>query len=162
MLASGLLVWLLFLPNAPYIITDLFHIRELQPPLVWFDTMTLFIFAQTGLLAGLYSVLVIHELVQPLVGRWLVWPLMLGCQLLSGFGIYLGRFGRWNSWDVLGKPFALFDALIRAAHDTFSLKMTLAYGFVLAMLYIAFYWYVALGRRPSDKTTGTTGYQAND
>ena len=142
LLSTGLGLWLAFLPNAPYIITDLFHIKNIDDPLLWFDTMTLFLFAQTGVLAGLYSSLVVHRMVRPLTGRWLAWLLMLGSQVLSGFGIYLGRFGRWNSWDVLAKPVALVDALIAASQDHLSLKLTLAYGFVLAVLYAAFYWYV--------------------
>lgn len=153
LLGAVLAVWLAFLPNAPYIITDLFHIQSLQPPLVWFDTLTLFMFAQTGLLAGLYSVLVVHKLVQPLLGNFMTWALVLGSQFLSGFGIYLGRFGRWNSWDVLAQPLALVNALTEAMHNRFSLKMTIAYGFVLVVLYVAFYWYVALGRHASAKTS---------
>lgn len=147
LLGSGLLLWLAFLPNAPYIITDLFHIQHLQPELLWFDTMTIFVFAQTGLLAGLYSVLIVQRLVQPLLGTWLSWLLMLGSQVLAGFGVYLGRYGRWNSWDVLAQPMALLDGLIKATHDPFGLKITLAYGFVLAVLYVAFYWYVEQDRR---------------
>ncbi|MCK8490857.1 DUF1361 domain-containing protein [Spirosoma sp. RP8] len=142
LLGSGLALWLAFLPNAPYIITDLFHIKHVDNPLLWFDTMTLFLFAQTGLLAGLYSSLVVHRLLRPLIGTRLTWIVALSSQLLSGFGIYLGRFGRWNSWDVLTKPLALFDAIAGAADNHLSLKLTVAYGFVLVVLYIAFWWYV--------------------
>lgn len=104
--------------------------------------MTLFLFAQTGLLAGLYSSLVVHRLLRPLIGTRLTWIVALSSQLLSGFGIYLGRFGRWNSWDVLTKPLALFDAIAGAADNHLSLKLTVAYGFVLVVLYVAFWWYV--------------------
>lgn len=148
LLGAGLLLWLAFLPNAPYIITDLFHLHHIDQPLLWFDTMTLFLFAQTGLLAGLYSTLVAHRLIQPVLGPHKTWVLILSSQLLSGFGIYLGRFGRWNSWDVLTKPLALFDAITGAGQDHLSQKLTLAYGFVLAVLYIAFWWYVDYGRMP--------------
>ena len=148
LLGAGLAMWLAFLPNAPYIITDLFHIREVQPSLLWFDTITLFLFALTGLLAGLYSTLVVHRMVRPLAGSWPTWALVLGSQVLAGFGIYLGRFGRWNSWDVLTKPVALIDALTTTAPDHLALNLTLAYGFVLTVLYVAFYWYVEYDKRP--------------
>ena len=141
--------WLAFLPNAPYIITDLFHIRHVQEPLLWFDTITLFLFALTGLLAGLYATLVAHRMLRPLAGSFWSWALMLGAQVLSGFGIYLGRFGRWNSWNVLTKPMDLFHAVATAYHDNLSIKLTLAYGFVLAVLYVAFYGYVESDDRRS-------------
>lgn len=142
LLGMGLLLWLTFLPNAPYIITDLFHIRHVQEPLVWFDTMTFFLFALTGLLSGLYATLIAHRMLRPLAGSGFTWVLMLGAQVLSGFGIYLGRFGRWNSWNVLTKPTDLFNAVATAYHDDLSIKLTLAYGFVLAVLYVTFHWYV--------------------
>ena len=54
-LVPGLAFWLLFLPNAPYIITDLFHVRTVSEQTLFFDTIMLFLFALTGLLTGLYS-----------------------------------------------------------------------------------------------------------
>ncbi|UFH56774.1 DUF1361 domain-containing protein [Spirosoma sp. KNUC1025] len=142
LLTGGLAVWLAFLPNAPYIITDLYHIKSIDNPLLWFDTMSLFLFALTGLLIGLYSILIVHRMVRSLAGDWQTWLLILGSQLLSGFGIYLGRFGRWNSWDVLTRPSSLTRAIARAYQDHLSLKLTLGYGFVLIALYVAFFWYV--------------------
>lgn len=142
LLLGGLGLWLAFLPNAPYIITDLFHISHIPYPLLWFDTLSIFLFACTGLLVGLYSILVVHRMVRPRIGQRAAWVLILLSQGLSGFGIYLGRFGRWNSWDILTRPSLLTQAIVRAGHDHLSLKLTLAYGFVLAALYIAFYWYV--------------------
>ena len=128
--------------NAPYIITDLFHIKNIDQPLLWFDTMALFVFAMTGLLVGLYSILIVHRMLRPLAGNLLTWALILSSQILSGFGIYLGRVGRWNSWDVLTSPTALTMAIARAYHDHLSIKLTIAYGFVLFLMYVAFYWYI--------------------
>ena len=147
LLGLGLAVWLAFLPNAPYIITDLYHIKNLDQPLLWFDTMSLFLFALTGLLTGLYSILIVHRMVRPLAGEWLAWLFIFSTQMLSGFGIYLGRFGRWNSWDVLTKPSSLMWAIARAYRDHLSLKLTLGYGFVLMTLYVAFYWYIEHDKR---------------
>lgn len=138
---GSLLMWLVFLPNAPYIITDLSHIKNVDMPLIWFDTMTLFLFALTGLLIGLYSILIVHRMLKPVLGKWQIWGLLVVSQFLSGFGIYLGRVGRWNSWDVLTNPSSLTLAIVHAYHDHLSVKLTLAYGFVLVVLYVAFYWY---------------------
>lgn len=148
LLMSALFLWLAFLPNAPYIITDLFHIKNIDHPLLWFDTMTIFLFALTGLLIGLYSILLVHRMLRPLLGQWLTWGLMLICQVLSGFGIYLGRVGRWNSWDILTNPSALTSAIAHVYRDHLSIKLTLAYGFVLIVLYVAFYWYAEHDEKP--------------
>ena len=150
LLLGSLIVWLAFLPNAPYIITDLHHIKNIDRPLLWFDTMTIFLFALTGVLIGLYSILIVHRMIRPLVGQWLSWALILGSQVLSGFGIYLGRMGRWNSWDILTNPTSLTLAITHAYHDHLSIKLTLAYGFVLTVLYVAFYWYVEHEDRPTN------------
>lgn len=138
---SALVLWLAFLPNAPYIITDLFHIQELSEPLLWFDTLTLFVFALTGLLLGLYSTLLVHRLLKPMIGKPVSWGFILFCQGLSGFGIYLGRYGRLNSWHLLTHPFRLLKAISDALRDPTALKMTFTYGFGLACLYVAFYLY---------------------
>ena len=150
LLGVGLALWMAFLPNAPYIITDLFHIRDVDQPLLWFDTMALFVFALTGLLLGLYSILIVHRMLRSAMGNLLTWLLIFSSQILSGFGIYLGRVGRWNSWDVLASPSALTLAIARAYHDHLSLKLTVAYGFVLFLLYVAFYWYVEHENAPTD------------
>ncbi|GAB3717385.1 DUF1361 domain-containing protein [Spirosoma flavus] len=142
LLIGSLLLWMAFVPNAPYIITDLFHITHIPQPLLWFDTMSIFIYALTGLLIGLYSTLIVHRMLRPLMVSWLSWALILGSQVLSGFGIYLGRFGRWNSWDILTQPSSLTKAVAFAYQDHLSVKLTMAYGFVLVILYVAFYWYV--------------------
>lgn len=133
--------WLAFLPNAPYIITDLFHIRSIGETLLWFDTLSLFLFALTGLLAGLYATLLAHRLLNDLTLPVFGWLLVLLAQGLSGFGIYLGRYGRWNSWDILTNPGSLVKAIGKAMIDPMALMLTLTYGFTLMCLYVAFYLY---------------------
>ncbi|WP_234735865.1 DUF1361 domain-containing protein [Tellurirhabdus bombi] len=139
---AGLAGWLLFLPNAPYIITDLFHVRSVSEQTLWFDTMMIFLFALTGLLAGLYSQLLVHRLLNERFGRRLTWLAMLACLVLTSFGIYLGRYGRWNSWDLVTDPLALTTAIITSFRDPVALKLTLSYTFALVVLYVGFVEYV--------------------
>ncbi|MCI0578683.1 MAG: DUF1361 domain-containing protein [Chloroflexi bacterium] len=103
-LVTCALAWLLFLPNAPYLLTDLMHLgRAGGIPLVY-DTVMLLSFTMTGLLLGFVSLYLMQELVSGLAGRWAGW-LFAGAALgLSSFGVYLGRFLRWNSWDVFTNP----------------------------------------------------------
>jgi uncharacterized membrane protein len=100
-------LWLLFLPNAPYLITDLVHLEQRLPVPFYFDLVLLFTAAWNGLLLGLLSVKNIEEQLQQQFSTVKV-KLMLFCIfILSGFGIYLGRYDRYNSWHILTQPFDL-------------------------------------------------------
>lgn len=113
LLLPGLaVVWFLFFPNAPYIVTDLVHLKERPPVPYWYDNICVVAFVQTGLFAGYLSLYLMQEVVRAWLGRWLGWGFALGMLALSGFGIYLGRFLRWNSWDALLDP---LDTLRHAA-----------------------------------------------
>lgn len=110
-IGSWLLLWLVFFPNAPYIVTDFVHLRQRLPVPVWYDLILLFATASTGLLLGLLS---LHE-VQHVLRRWfskgMTWLFLCSAIGLGGFGVWLGRFQRWNSWDVATNPFALLRDL---------------------------------------------------
>ncbi|MDX6511554.1 MAG: hypothetical protein QOE36_1058 [Gaiellaceae bacterium] len=105
-------LWLLFFPNAPYIVTDLFHLRDLAgvAPL-WFDVLVFTAFAWTGLLLGLISVYLMQAAVRRLAGSFLSWAAVVPALALASFGIYLGRFERWNSWDAINRPHALLASI---------------------------------------------------
>jgi uncharacterized membrane protein len=106
LLAPGL-VWLLFLPNAPYLLTDVFLIRFLGGVPIWFDVVLVTAFAWTGLLLGFVSLYLVHTVARTLLGTRVGWGLVLAAIALSSFGIYLGRFLRWNSWDFVVQPTVL-------------------------------------------------------
>lgn len=98
-------LWLIFFPNAPYILTDLQHLaRQSNAAPLWYDVIMLVWFSWTGLLLGLISLYFMHEIVQRTFGRVVGWIFILLVSGLSSFGVYLGRFGRFNSWDLLQSP----------------------------------------------------------
>lgn len=138
----GLAFWLLFLPNSPYIITDLFHVRHVQEETLYFDTMMIFMCALTGLLAGLYSQLLVHRMLNSRIGRSNAWIVMLGCLLLTSFGVYLGRYIRLNSWDLFTNPLELARIIVHSLFNSFALKLTISYTFALVTLYVGFTQYV--------------------
>ncbi|MBI5302293.1 MAG: DUF1361 domain-containing protein [Chloroflexi bacterium] len=110
-------VWLLFLPNAPYLLTDWWHLHERKPVPLWYDVGMLASFAWMGLFLGVASLRTMHSIVEKILGRVIGWLFALGAIGASGFGIYLGRFLDWNSWDVFFEPHnILADILIRLAH----------------------------------------------
>ncbi len=100
-------LWLIFLPNALYIVTDLMHLRPFSGVPIWYDAIMIFSFALTGLLLGFLSLQRMHNLVMDRFGLWPGWLFAAGTLALSSFGIYVGRFLRWNSWDVFTSPRSL-------------------------------------------------------
>jgi uncharacterized membrane protein len=109
LLFSGL--WLLFLPNSPYIITDLMHLSYIPSVPAWYDAVMVFSFALTGLLLGFVSLFVMQMMVLRRYGRSTSWVFALATLGMSGFGVYIGRFLRWNSWDIFTNPLTLFNSL---------------------------------------------------
>jgi uncharacterized membrane protein len=102
-------VWLCFFPNAPYILTDLFHLRQRPNVPYWFDLALILFFAWNGLMLGYASLADIHSILNERFNRLIGWIATLGFLVLGGFGIYLGRYLRWNSWDVISSPSGLIE-----------------------------------------------------
>jgi uncharacterized membrane protein len=109
-------LWLLFFPNAPYILTDLQHLSRPHTGVpIWFDMLLINWFAWTGLLLGVFSLFMMHDIVRRTLGRIAGWVFVITVSTLSGLGIYMGRFLRWNSWDLLFRPLELLQELIQYA-----------------------------------------------
>jgi uncharacterized membrane protein len=138
-LALGLVVWLLFFPNAPYLITDLIHLKNSPDNLIWYDALLHFSFAFSGTLVGLYSMLLAHRLVIKHWGETLGWASVLAASVASSYGIFLGRVGRWNSWDVLSNPLQLVKYSILQLQNTHALQLTFVFSIVTVGMYVAFY-----------------------
>ncbi len=143
---AGLALWLLLVPNSYYMITDLMHIKQADPSTIWYDSLMFFSFAMTGLLSGIYSWYIIHKLVKGRHGSLLAWLGVLASSGLVAFGIYLGRYGRWNSWDILTNPMALGWGIWVSAHNPLARQLTVAFTFTLLLVYVAFYAYYELRR----------------
>ncbi|PLK45688.1 DUF1361 domain-containing protein [Emticicia sp. TH156] len=129
--------WLLFFPNSPYIITDLIHLTESQLHLLWFDAVSFFIVALAGLATGLYSLLVAHEIIEKLTGRIWAWAIVFSSVVLSGFGLYLGRYIRFNSWDLFTNPAFLFRKSIHELQNPLAIQTTMVFSLVVMVLYVS-------------------------
>jgi uncharacterized membrane protein len=101
--AYGVL-WLLFFPNAPYLLTDFIHLQESQTTPLWYDALMLASFAWTGLVLGFASLYLMQLIWDRAVGPVWSWLGVVGALALASFGVYLGRFLRFNSWDALVRP----------------------------------------------------------
>ncbi|MCA2001393.1 MAG: DUF1361 domain-containing protein [Chloroflexi bacterium] len=131
--------WLIFFPNAPYILTDLNHLaKESASAPLWYDVIMMVWFAWTGLLLGLISLYLMHDIVQRTFGRWLGWAFVLVVSGLSSFGVYLGRFARFNSWDLLNDPKEIVVTVIGLAVDP-SMRLA-AFTLLFAVFYLFIYF----------------------
>ena len=97
-------IWLLFFPNAPYIVTDFFHLVPRYGVPLWYDILMLTTFSWTGIFLAIASLRTMQGLVKFYLGGFLSWLFVVFTLGLGGLGIYLGRFERWNSWDMLSNP----------------------------------------------------------
>lgn len=103
---TSFFAWLLFLPNALYLVTDFLHLRNVGPEWVlWYDGMMIFAYSLLGILSFAFTTHFISKKVFKLAYLHSVGFI----SFLSAFGIYLGRYIRWNTWDIVTRPFSLFE-----------------------------------------------------
>jgi uncharacterized membrane protein len=107
--AAGVLgvLWLLFFPNAPYLLSDFIHLHESPATPLWYDALMLAAFAWTGLLLGFASLYLMQMILRYAAGTLLSWLGVVAALGLGSLGVYLGRFLRFNSWDALVRPRAI-------------------------------------------------------
>lgn len=117
-LALGAL-WLVYLPNSFYLMTDLIHLQSSAEVGLLYDTALLTSFVINGLILGFISLYIVHGVARKLIGASRAYLFAQLILLLCGFAIYLGRYLRWNTWDVLINPFGLvFDVSDRIINPT--------------------------------------------
>ena len=105
-------VWLLFLPNAPYILTDMWHLRYNQPHIFWLDILLISAFAVNGMMLFYFSVTDMKIILLKCLNQTKMRFILIFVFFTSAFGVYLGRFLRYNSWEILTNPKILFIDII--------------------------------------------------
>ena len=133
-----LVPWLLFFPNAPYLLTDFIHLDEGPAPL-WYDALMLSAFAWTGLMLGFGSLYLVQAILRRAFGSTVAWVGVLGALGLASLGVYIGRFIRFNSWDALLHPVQVANVIrdqlgsvpLRTAEGIVALTAFLAVGYLV-------------------------------
>jgi len=137
-------LWLLFLPNAFYIMTDLIHLTQGLSIPIWYDAGLLAITAWTGIFLAIVSLHIVQGIVQSYLGTWISWGFALIVVGLSGYGVYLGRFLRWNSWDVLSDPVGIaydtLDPLINPITNADKIGFMVMYTSLFLVTYLTYAW----------------------
>ncbi len=136
-------IWLAFFPNAPYLITDFVHLPHRTSPTFWIDLSLLTMFSVAGFMLATLSLKKVHQVLHQFFNRLISNVILINLILLSGFGIYLGRILRWNSWDIVTNPKGLFVDIV---HIFQSKKMlfeaggfTLLFGLLIGSVYYSYH-----------------------
>lgn len=146
---SLVILSILFLPNAPYLLTDLFHLsKNLIAPL-WFDLVLILSFSLLGLILFIITT---DQLLKVLAPYFRSASMFRVCKFLiilsNGYGIYLGRYLRFNSWDILSRPEELASGMYHSVFDTNCYKETLAVSITFAIfLYLLFEIYESFKKK---------------
>jgi uncharacterized membrane protein len=143
-------LWLLFFPNAPYMVTDFVHLKQRDEAPYWYDAVTVAAFAWTGLLLGFASLFLMQTVVRQWRGVLSGWIFAGAALALGSIGIYLGRFLRLNSWDAVEDPSLLPRIVHGVARDPFSygeaIGVTVLFTLALGFAYFLLYNFAVVGR----------------
>ncbi len=133
--------WLLFFPNALYIITDLIHLEESRGDVpVWFDAILLFTCSVAGLIMAFASLYQVEMFLKNNIDKKHINKLVLATLFLGSFGVYIGRFLRWNSWDIVTNPFSLLAEITNQFVTPFHHYRTWAVTLLLTGLFSLLYF----------------------
>jgi len=135
-------LWLIFFPNAPYMLTDLQDLaRVTNSAPLWYDVIIVVWCSWTAMLLGIVSLYLMQNIVLRTFGRFAAWVFVFVISALSSFGIYIGRFVRLNSWDILQNPTETAMDILGVIIDpsrrlaAFTLSYTFFFMFVYLLLY---------------------------
>lgn len=132
-----LIIWLLFFPNAPYMITDFQYAGNYEHPLLWLNIVTLISFAWTGLLLGYLSLREVQLFLEKQLSRRWTWSIIVVSMVAASYGIFLGRYQRWDSWNILTQPVNLLTDILHTITTPRAIGMTLALSAFLILGYLS-------------------------
>ncbi len=126
---------MLFLPNSPYILTDLFHLKPRDPFPLWFDLILILSFALIGMVVFMKSLKDMFKVLQKYVNPlWMTFITPFVFWLIS-FGLYLGRYLRFNSWNVVNHPFQVISQSIGVLLNPDAIGFTFVFSVFMWFLY---------------------------
>lgn len=135
-------LWLLFLPNAFYIVTDFMQLTKHPSIPIWYDAGLITIASWTGLFLAIISLFTMQRIVQKQLGGLFSWGFSFLIIGLNGYGVYLGRFLRWNSWDIFFEPFGIlsdsYDLLVNPLDSKEVIGFIAMYTSLFLVTYLTF------------------------
>ncbi len=142
-------LWLLFLPNSFYLVTDLIHLHQTYEVNILYDAVMFTSFIANGFILGYMALYYVHIELASRVRRRDAHLVISGVLLVCSFAIFLGRYLRWNSWDVFLHPAGvLFDVSSQIIDPSSpSLFVTTFSFFILLTSIYGVVWNVAMHAR---------------
>jgi uncharacterized membrane protein len=137
-------LWLVFLPNSFYMVSDFIHLQEVRRVDILYDAVMFTSFIYTGVVLGFSSVYLIHMQLRRRLSVRAAAAWVTATLLICSAAVYVGRDLRWNSWDVLTNPGGLlFDIANRLQHLSAYPQMLVTIGsfFVLLASMYSLAWY---------------------
>lgn len=136
-------LWLVFFPNAPYLVTDLIHIDPANHTAIGIlGDAALVSVAPAGLALGFSSLALVERSVRERFGSRTALAVSVLSLAAASLGIYLGRVVRLNSWDLLTRPRVVGSVLHQLAVDPLAhplaVAATIALAVTLSVLYLRF------------------------
>ena len=140
------IAWILFFPNALYIVTDLIHLEQETSVPKWYDAVLLFSSSAIGVIMAFVSLLRIEKLLVFKFNRHLVEFIVFAILFLGSFGVYLGRFLRWNSWDIVSNPLGLLSSV--GQRFIFPLQHVQTWGITIILTITFYLLYLIIKKLP--------------
>ncbi|MDB5171205.1 MAG: hypothetical protein JWO35_899 [Candidatus Saccharibacteria bacterium] len=129
------LLWVVFLPNSFYMISDFIHLQEIRRVDLLYDILMFTSFIYTGVVLGFSSLYLVHLQFKKRFPNRTVLTLIAAILVACSGAIYIGRDLRWNSWDVITNPGGLlFDVSDRLTHPaTYPRMLITIIGFFILL-----------------------------
>lgn len=138
-LALLIFLWILFMPNSFYILTDLFHLENMSNGHSWFDLTLILSFAWSGIIFGILSIRKMEMLLKKTKGTVVSGFIICAVMWLNAFGIYIGRFLRFNSWDIIVNPLSLVEEIADMIFNPYDYRyawaMSVCFAFFMIIVY---------------------------
>jgi len=123
-------------------VTDFYHLVARPPVPMWFDISLIAIFAFTGCFLSIASLRSIHFIIEGYFGKFIGWLFALFALFLGSLGVYLGRFGRFNSWDIFFEPKSVIKEIayniLNPADNLGFVGFTVMFTSILLVFYLMF------------------------
>lgn len=144
------IVWLGFLPNTFYMLTDYIHLNAEGRANMVYDVAMFTVLIFTGVGLGFASLAIMHLELRKRLSEVQAWRVVLSILLVSSFAIYIGRYLRWNTWDIITSPagilFDISERILRPLAHMQTFTTTLTYFVLLALGYFCLWRVIGLIR----------------